>query len=322
MEEYIIAIDLGGTTSKMAIITPEGDILEKWSIPTDISNQGSQIVANIIGSIDRKIVEKGINTDQLLGIGMGTPGSVNHIEGTVIGAYNLNWSTLQDIKGQFNDAFSVPFYLENDANIAALGEQWQGAGNNEDHVVMVTLGTGVGGGVVIDGHLLHGAMGSAGEIGHITIDPDSIFDCTCGKKGCLEALASATGVVNLAIHYIATNQTPTSLSDILNQEKELTSKDIFDHAQAGDQVALEIVDQFSRYLGLACSHLANILNSSKIILGGGVSQAGEFLRQQVEDYTRQYAFPTIRDTTHVVLATLGNDAGILGGARLVLNGVQ
>lgn len=321
MDKYIIAIDLGGTTSKMALVTPEGEIFEKWSIATDISDKGSQIVPNIISSIKRKLDNRQIEETQIVGIGMGTPGSVDHLNGKVIGAYNLNWSTLQDIKGAFNQEFDLPFFLENDANIAALGEQWMGAGNNEDHVVMVTLGTGVGGGIVIDGHLLHGAMGSAGEIGHITIDPNSIFKCTCGKAGCLEALASATGIVNLAIHYLASYEGESTLSALLEREEGLTSKDIFDHAQAGDPCAQEIVDSVSNYLGLACSHLANILNSSKIIIGGGVSQAGEYLRKQVEDYTKKYTFPTIRENTGVVLASLGNDAGILGGARLVLNGI-
>lgn len=318
--ENIIAIDLGGTTAKMAIVTPNGAIKHKWSIATDISNEGSYIVPNIIKSIKYKLKELDVELSSVLGIGMGTPGSVDVKEKTVIGAYNLNWASLQEVGEVFSKEFDLPFYIDNDANVAALGEQWVGAGNNEDSVVMVTLGTGVGGGIVIDGELLHGISGTAGEIGHITVEADSIFKCTCGKSGCLEALASATGIRALAKHYLASYEGRTPLLTILEQEGDLDSRDIFDAAQAGDEFALSIVDKFSNYLGLALSHIINIINPSKIILGGGVSMAGEFLRERVENFANKYTFPAAQGKTEIKLAKLGNDAGFLGAARLVVNG--
>lgn len=319
MSGQIIAIDLGGTSAKLAMMDQEGNILEKWSVVTDKSNKGQVIVPNLIHSIKEKLEDLNLTTEDILGIGLGSPGSVNYLEKTVIGAYNLNWSEKQDIGKAFEEAFGIPFYIENDANIAAVGEQWKGAGNNDKDVVMVTLGTGVGGGIVVDGELLHGSTGTAGEIGHITVDPDSVIECTCGKRGCLEAVASATGIVNLAIHYLGTYDEETVLKDILQSEDVLTSKDIFDAAKSGDAFAEFVVEKFSRYLGLAASHLANTLNPSRIVLGGGVSQAGEFLRSKVDRYSKEFMFPTIRDVTDIVIAQLGNDAGIYGACKVVLN---
>lgn len=319
MSKKIIAIDLGGTSAKLALMDLEGNILEKWSVVTDKANKGQMIIANLIHSIQDKLIEFNITTEDILGIGMGSPGSVDHIGKTVIGAYNLNWTDKQLIGQAFKEAFNLPFYIENDANIAAVGEQWKGAGNNDKDVVMVTLGTGVGGGIVVEGELLHGSTGTAGEIGHITVDPESVIECTCGKRGCLEAVASATGIVNLAIHYLANYDEDTVLKDILSEEEVLSSKDIFTAAAQGDELASFVVDKFCKYLGLAVSHIANTLNSSKIVLGGGVSQAGELLRSKVEQYSKEYMFPTIRPVTEIVIAKLGNDAGIYGACKIVLN---
>lgn len=319
MEDYIIAIDLGGTSAKLALINAEGNIIEKWSVVTDKLNEGKHIVPNLIRSIKDKIEDLNIDQNKIIGIGMGSPGSVDHVNRTVIGAYNLNWKVKQEIGLAFKEAFNIPFYIENDANIAAVGEQWQGAGDNEQNVVMVTLGTGVGGGIVVDGALVHGSIGAAGEIGHLTVDVDSEIECTCGKKGCLEAVASATGIVNLAVHYLGAYDDDTSLKTILQNEDHLTAVDIFNEAKKGDAFAGDIVEKFAKYLGLACSHIANTLNPSKIVLGGGVSQAGEYLREKVAKYSDQYTFPPIRKATHITIAQLGNDAGILGAAKIVLN---
>lgn len=319
MSQHIIAIDLGGTSAKLALMDVEGNILEKWSVITDRSNKGQMIVPNLIHSIKEKLNELKLTTDNILGIGMGSPGGVNHLDKTVIGAFNLNWTELQHIGDAFGEAFDVPFYIENDANIAAVGEQWKGAGDNDKDVVMVTLGTGVGGGIVVEGELLHGSTGTAGEIGHITVDLDSVIECTCGKRGCLEAVASATGIVNLAIHYLGSYDEESVLKDILQEEDNITSKDIFEAAQKGDAFAVFIVDKFCKYLGLAVSHLANTLNPSKIVLGGGVSQAGEFLRSKVDQVSKEFMFPNIRRVTEIVIAQLGNDAGIYGACKIVLN---
>lgn len=319
MKEYIIAIDLGGTSAKLALIDLQGNVFEKWSVITDKLNNGQNIVPNLLHSIKEKLLDFNLTVDNLLGVGMGSPGSVDHINRTVIGAYNLNWKEKQNIGKAFKEALDVPFYIENDANIAAVGEQWKGAGDNEQNVVMVTLGTGVGGGIVVGGELVHGSIGAAGEIGHLTVDPDSVIECTCGKTGCLEAVASATGIVNLAIHYLGTFDEDTTLKTILQTEDHLTAVDIFKSAQEGDVFSEMIVEKFAKYLGLACSHIANTLNPSKIVLGGGVSQAGEYLRSKVEKYCYKYTFPPIRKSTNIAIANLGNDAGILGAAKIVIN---
>ena len=201
MSQKIIGIDLGGTSVKFAILTQEGEIQEKWSIKTNILDEGSHIVDDMIESIQHRFELLGLAATDFQGIGMGSPGVVDRENGTVIGAYNLNWKTLQPIKEKMEKSLGIPFFIDNDANVAALGERWMGAGENQPDVVFMTLGTGVGGGIVAEGKLLHGVAGAAGELGHITVDFDQPIPCTCGKKGCLETVASATGIVNLTRRY-------------------------------------------------------------------------------------------------------------------------
>lgn len=201
MSKKIIGIDLGGTSVKLAILTTAGDIQEKWSIKTNILDEGSHIVPDIIESIKHRFETHGLTKEDFLGIGMGSPGVIDTEAGTVIGAYNLNWKTLQLVKQQFEAELGLPFFIDNDANVAALGEQWVGAGENNPDVVFMTLGTGVGGGVIAAGNLVRGVKGAGGELGHITVDFEAPFACTCGKKGCLETVASATGIVNLTRRY-------------------------------------------------------------------------------------------------------------------------
>ena len=197
MHNKVMGIDLGGTSVKLAILSEEGEVLQKWSIPTDSSDHGVKIMPDIIGSIKHHLNLYRLTAEDFLGIGMGSPGAVDRSNGTVTGAFNLNWTTAQPVRDMMEQETGMPFFIDNDANVAALGEKWRGAGGDNDDVVFITLGTGVGGGIVADGHLIHGTAGSGGEIGHMTVDPDG-FECTCGKKGCLETVASATGVVKLA----------------------------------------------------------------------------------------------------------------------------
>ncbi|MHA3225472.1 ROK family glucokinase [Globicatella sulfidifaciens] len=317
MEKKIIGIDLGGTSAKLAILTPEGEIQKKWSIQTNILNDGVHIVPDIIDSIKEQLSLLNLTEESFYGIGMGTPGKVDTENKTVIGAYNLNWSELQEVGKQFAEAFNLPFYIDNDANVAALGEQWKGAGNGEPNVVMFTLGTGVGGGIVLDNKLLHGVGGTAGEVGHIFVDAENSFECTCGNKGCLETVASATGIVNLARHYSNEFAGDSTIKTRIDSGDQVTARDIFDAAKDSDPFSEHVVDMFSHYLGIATSHIANILNPSTIVLGGGVSAAGNYLKERVEKYHRQYSFPQVRDVTKIRLATIGNDAGVIGAARLV-----
>ena len=318
MSKKIIGIDLGGTSVKLAILTTEGEIQEKWSIKTNILDEGSHIVPDIIDSIKHRFETYGLTKEDFLGVGMGSPGVVDSEAGTVIGAYNLNWKTLQLVKDQFESALGLPFFIDNDANVAALGEQWVGAGNNNPNVVFMTLGTGVGGGVIAAGNLIRGVKGAGGELGHITVDFDAPFACTCGKKGCLETVASATGIVNLTRRYAEEYAGDAKLKQLIDDGEEVTAKDVFDLAKEGDDLALIVYRHFSNYLGVACANIAAVLNPAYIVLGGGVSAAGEFLLDGVRNVFAENSFPQIKESTQIVLATRGNDAGVLGAASLVL----
>lgn len=315
MDKKLLGIDLGGTTVKFAILTQNGEIQQKWSIDTNILDEGTHIVPDIVESINHHLALYEMKPEQFIGIGMGTPGSVDITEGTVIGAYNLNWKTLQPVKELIEKGTGIPFFIDNDANVAALGERWKGAGENDPDVVFVTLGTGVGGGIVMNGQLLHGVAGCAGEIGHITVDPDG-FECTCGKRGCLETVASATGVVRVARQLAEEYAGGSELKARLDNGEDITSKDVFELATKNDDLALRVVDKVTFYLGLACGNIGNTLNPSAIIIGGGVSAAGEFLRSRVEAYFEQFTFPQVRNSTKIKLAELGNEAGVIGAASL------
>jgi len=321
MSKKIIGIDLGGTTVKFAILSSEGDIQQKWSIETDISEEGTKIVPSIIASIKKHIEMYDMSTGDFLGIGMGSPGTVDAENGTVIGAYNLNWKTLQMVRQQIEEGTGIPFFIDNDANVAALGEAWRGAGESEPDVVFLTLGTGVGGGIIVDKKLVHGATGAAGEVGHITVEPNG-FQCTCGKTGCLETVASATGVVHLARDLSDSYAGDSKLKYSIDDGQLITAKDVFDLAKEEDPLALIVVDKVAYYLGLASSHLANILNPSTIVLGGGVSRAGDILTKSIQPYFEQYTFPTIRNSTKIRLALLGNDAGVIGASSLVKSSLE
>ncbi|WP_430598135.1 ROK family glucokinase [Enterococcus sp. AZ177] len=317
MDKKLIGIDLGGTTIKFAILTTDGDVQQKWSIETNILDEGRHIVPDIIESINHRISLYEMKQKDFIGIGMGTPGSVDIKKGTVIGAYNLNWTKKQNVKAQIEEATGIPFVLDNDANVAALGERWKGAGENNPDVVFITLGTGVGGGIIAEGNLLHGVNGCAGEIGHVTVDPGG-FECTCGKRGCLETVSSATGVVRVARHMSEEYAGDSQLKQAIDDGQDVSSKDVFDYALADDPFALMVVDRVCYFLGLAIGNVGNTLNPSSVVIGGGVSAAGEFLRSRVQTYFEEFTFPEVRTSTQVKLAELGNEAGVIGAASLAL----
>ncbi|CZQ92197.1 glucokinase [Trichococcus flocculiformis] len=317
MYKKFIGIDLGGTSVKLAILTAEGDIQQKWTIPTNINDEGTHIVPDIVASIKHHLDLYKMTADDFQGIGMGSPGAVDREAGTVEGAFNLNWKTLQPVREVIEREIGIPIFIDNDANVAALGEKWRGAGADDRDVVFVTLGTGVGGGIIAEGNLIHGTAGSGGEIGHMTVEPGG-FDCTCGKKGCLETVASATGVVRLARKHAEEYAGNSQLKFIIDDGQEITSKMIFDLAKEDDELAVLVVDRAAYYLGLACSHIGNLLNPAYIVIGGGVSAAGEYLLEQVRTYFADFTFPNVKKTTHIKLAALGNDAGIVGACYLAL----
>lgn len=316
-KDKLIGIDLGGTTIKFAIMTATGEIQQKWSIQTNILDEGSHIVPDIIESINYHLDLYQLDKDRIIGVGMGTPGTVDEKNGTVQGAFNLNWKEPQNVKADLEAGLGFPVAIDNDANAAALGEQWRGAGNNQPEVVFVTLGTGVGGGLVNEGKLIHGVKGSAGEIGHMIVEPGGYL-CICGNYGCLEQYTSATGIVHLAHDYADAYAGDSKLKAMVSNGDEITSKIVFDLAKEGDYLANEVVDKVAFYLGLATANIANMLNPSAIVIGGGVSAAGEFLLTRVQKNFNDFAFKMTRDVTEVKLAELGNDAGAYGAASLAL----
>lgn len=311
MSKIAFGVDLGGTTVKMGIFTEDGLLISDWEIPTRKENNGEKILGDIADSIKSKIISETMDVKDVIGVGIGVPGPVTP-EGIVKGCVNLGWGdvaieeTLKDMTG-----FSVK--AGNDANVAALGELWQGGGKGFKSIVMVTLGTGVGGGIVIDEKIVTGSRGAAGEIGHMSVLVDEEIQCNCGKKDCLEQAASATGIVKSAINFMKTTEMPSTLRNI----EPLTAKDVFDEAKKGDELALKVVDKFGMYLGTALGHIACVIDPEAFIIGGGVSKAGEFLIEAVRKFYVDKTYVQCKNTP-IKLATLGNSAGIYGAARLVL----
>lgn len=316
MAKKLLGIDLGGTTIKFGILTTQGDVQEKWAIETNILEEGKHIVPDIVESLKHRLSLYNLTKDDFIGIGMGSPGAVDRDKKTVTGAFNLNWAKTQEVGSVIEKEVGIPFAIDNDANVAALGEAWTGAGGNNPDVILVTLGTGVGGGIIADGNLIHGVAGGGGEIGHINVQPQDGFECTCGNKGCLETVASATGVVRLARLLAEAYEGDSKIKAAIDNGDSVSSKDIFQAAAAGDKFADSVVEKVAYYLGLATANLGNTLNPDSIVLGGGVSAAGEFLRSRVEKYFLQFAFPVVKTSTKIKIAELGNDAGIIGAASL------
>ncbi|PRY83159.1 ROK family glucokinase [Alkalibacterium olivapovliticus] len=321
MKKIAIGIDLGGTTIKFAFLTKDGQVKTQWAVPTPVHNSGRSIVPTIIESIQNKMIEQALTSDHIVAIGMGSPGSVDRANGTVTGAYNLGWVDTVHIKEAIEQALEIPFVLDNDANAAALGEQWMGAGQNEPNVVFLTLGTGVGGGVIVNGELVHGFLDTAGEIGHLKVE-DNGFACTCGQVGCLETVASATGIVNVAKKEAPYFIESSALAKVIVEKQMITAKYVFESARSQDPLAEHVLKKVGQYLGIACANIANILNPSTIVLGGGVSKAGELLLSYVVPNFERNAFPTIAKHTAIKIATLENDAGFLGAASLAFESAE
>lgn len=322
IERIIAAVDLGGTTIKMAFLKVDGEIINKWEIKTNLHEQGKYIVQDISIAIEEKLIEFGFSKQNLLGVGIGAPGPVDIETGIIYEAVNLHWD-MYPVKEEMERRLSVPTFVDNDANVAAMGELWKGAGKGVKDLVCVTLGTGIGGGIITNGEVVHGIKGAGGEIGHITAIPVGGAPCNCGKTGCLETIASATGIARLALEKVKRSHTVNSrLHEEYQINGHLTAKQVFDAAKEKDTLALEIVEEISFHLGLALSNIANTLNPEKIVIGGGVSKAGNILIEKVTKYFEQYAFPRVRESTSISLAILGNDAGVIGAGWLVKSQVS
>jgi len=311
MSKVIFGVDIGGTTVKLGLFTIDGVLLEKWEIPTRREENGKYILPDIADSIKAKCEQAGYAKEEVAGVGLGAPGPVK-ADGVIQFADNLGWGEM-DIVGIMEELLGVPVKAANDANAAALGEMWKGGGQGFSDVVAVTLGTGVGGGVICGGRLLAGSLGSAGEIGHLHVELQEEECCGCGHKGCMEQYASATGVVRLAKRRLAQDSQPSILRDT-----ELSAKSIWDAVKAKDAVAIEVAERFGYYLGRGLASVAAVVNPEVFVIGGGVSKAGEILIEYMKPYFDQYAYPGTRNA-QFKLATLGNDAGIYGAAGLVIS---
>ncbi len=310
MKKYCFGVDVGGTTIKMGLFDAEGNVLDKWEIVTRTENGGENVLPDIAKAVEDKMAEKGIAKDEVAGVGVGVPGPVDS-KGIVHRCVNLGWDVF-NVNEKLGALVGLPVMAGNDANVAALGEMWKGGGQGHNDLVVVTLGTGVGGGIIINGKMLTGANGSGGEIGHIHVQDGEPETCGCGNNGCLEQYASATGIVRLAKRVLAKTEQTT----VLNADT-VTAKDVWDAVKAGDAVAIEVAEQFGKYLGEGLAAIAGVVNPEAFVIGGGVSKAGEVLLSYVEKNYKPVVFHGSRDVKFT-LATLGNDAGIFGAAKLVL----
>lgn len=308
---YCMGVDVGGTSVKLGLFETEGKLLDKWEIPTRKENHGEQILPDVAASILKKLEERKIQREDVAGIGMGIPAPVDS-KGVVQQTANVGWG-YKEVTRELSELLDgMRVEAGNDANVAAMGEMWMGAGRGEKNLVMVTLGTGVGGGVIVDGHMLVGHHGAGGEIGHICVNREEEDACGCGLHGCLEQYASATGIAKMARKALSGEHEETVLHG------EPSAKDVFDAVKTGDALATRIADEFGRYLGEALASLAVVVDPAVFVIGGGVSKAGLVLIPFVEKAFREKAFFANKDTK-IVLAELGNDAGICGAARLILN---
>ena len=309
--KYCFGVDIGGTTVKMGLFSTEGELFDKWEIKTRTENHGQAVLPDAAEAIFAKMYEKGINRKQVEGVGVGIPAPVN-AAGIVKNTANLGWG-YKEVKKELEELLGgIKVEAGNDANVAALGEMWLGAGRGQTNLIMVTLGTGVGGGVISNGKVLVGENGAGGEIGHICVNPHETDECGCKRKGCLEQYASATGIARLARIRLAADDTDTIL-----RNGEISAKAVFDAVKEGDQVAVQIAEEFGTYLGYAMANLAVITDPAVIVIGGGVSKAGEILLPFVEKPFHEKAFFANQET-RFVLAELGNDAGICGAAKMII----
>lgn len=309
--EYCFGVDIGGTTVKIGLFRTDGELLDKWEIETRTQNQGEAILPDVAESLKKKMEEKGLTLSQMSGIGIGIPAPVDE-EGVVQNTANLGWG-YKEVSREMSELTGMKVAAGNDANVAALGEMWLGAGKGNKNMIMVTLGTGVGGGVIVNGQPLTGAHGAGGEIGHLCVNYEETENCGCGKTGCLEQYASATGIARLAKRRLAKDEAQS----LLRSARKMDAKAVFDALKEGDRLAEEIVEEFGSYLGHALANLAAVTDPAVIVIGGGVSKAGSILLGYIEKYFAEKAFFANKETKFV-LAELGNDAGICGAAKLIL----
>ena len=314
MSGPVVGVDLGGTNIKAGVVSPEGEILSRGRVPTDAEG-GPEAVIDRIADIARRCMdESDAPAADFAGVGIGSPGTIDLDGGIVLFSPNLPGWDHVPLRDRVAEKLGMPCVLENDANAAALAEQWVGAGRRAESLVMLTLGTGIGGGIVLEGRVWHGVGGVAGEIGHMSIDPEGP-QCACGNRGCIEAYASAVSMVRRMREALESG----ARSSLGQFDGEFTSRDIHEAALAGDRAARENIEMTGRYLGVAIANLIHILNPAVIVLGGGVTAAGDMLMGPLREEVRQRAIEDCRRGVEVRIAELGEEAGFIGAARRFMN---
>lgn len=311
MNTYCFGIDVGGTTVKCGLFQTDGTLVQKWEIPTRVESNGEAILPDVAEAVKAKIAERGLDLAEVAGVGIGVPGPIDE-EGNAAVAVNLHWG-FKAVAKELSELTGLPAKAGNDANVAALGEAWVGAAKGCRSAAMVTLGTGVGCGVILYGRILPGAHGAAGELGHSNVNHEETESCNCGNKGCLEQYASATGIVRVARKHLVETTEASKLRSI----SDFTCKDVLDAYKTGDAAAISIMEKVGDILGGALANVSCVVDPEALVIGGGVSKAGQPLIDLVEKYYKKYAFTATKDTP-ICLATLGNDAGIYGAARMVI----
>ncbi len=314
MSSYAFGVDIGGTTIKIGLMMTDGTLCDTWEIPTRTENNGESILSDIAESIREALERNDVRTEDVTGIGMGVPGPVGR-DGTVYKCVNLGWGIF-NVEQEMQRLTGFRTKAANDANAAALGEMWMGGGKGYRDIVMITLGTGVGGGVIVDGKIIPGFHGAGGEIGHLPMVEGESEACGCGKHGHLEQYASANGVARLAKKYLKEHKDPSVLRDLTISK--ITSKDVFDAARNQDAVALKLVDDFGKMMGKALAMVSCVVDPQAYVIGGGMSKAGDILIEAIRKYYVEYAFHASEGTLFK-LATLGNNAGIYGDVRMLLD---
>lgn len=313
MAKIGIGVDVGGTSVKLGMFTRSGNLIKKWEIPTDRENNCANVLPDVASSIRKTLEEEGFTTEDLVGVGLGVPGPVQPT-GYVEVCVNLHWRDRYPGRELSELLDGVRVEAGNDANVAALGEAWKGGGGGADDAVLFTLGTGVGGGVIVNGKIITGKHGLGGELGHMHVRDEETEFCNCGGKGCLEQVASATGIVREAKRILKRSDADSKMRELGDL---LTARDVCDLGRDGDPLADEVMETVSRYLGLAISHVEMTVDPDVFIIGGGVSRAGSYLLEKIRKYYNDYTTLS-RNHGNVVLAALGNDAGIYGAVRLVM----
>ena len=314
MGKKCVGVDIGGTTVKLGLFETDGTLLHKWEVTTRKEDGGKYILPDVAASIREVLNQRGIGLEDVVGAGMGVPGPVMP-DGQVELCVNLGWRNMNPQNELSALLDGIPVKSGNDANVAALGEMWQGGGKGFSDIVMVTLGTGVGGGVILNQKIVAGRHGLGGEIGHIHVRDEETEHCNCGGVGCVEQIASATGIAREARRKMAASDAPSAMR---RYGDDITAKDVLDEAKAGDQMALEVVEIVGRYLGLLLAQLALTVDPEMFVIGGGVSRAGQFLIDVIEKHY-EFFTPISKNKAKIGLAQLGNDAGIYGAARQVLD---